>query len=81
MTPNAVCPRCYTSGPHHLEPRRDPAGKPYYLAICSTPDCGHERGFYTDSQSEAQKRLLSGAAPDVPEEVLRRKGANDQGVP
>ena len=81
MTPNAVCPRCYTNCPHHLEPRRDPAGKSYYLAICGTPDCGHERGFYADSPAEAQKRLLEGTSPDVPEEVLRGKGANDQGVP
>ncbi len=74
MTPNAVCPRCYTSGPHHLEPRRDPAGRWYYLAVCGTPDCGYERGFYSDSMSEAQQRLLKGAEPDVPGEFLRRKG-------
>lgn len=78
MTPNAVCPRCYTSGPHHLELRRDPAGTPYYLATCGTPDCRYERGFYTDSPPEAQKRLLEGAASDVPEEILHRKGAKDQ---
>jgi hypothetical protein len=73
MTPNAVCPRCYTSCSHRLEPRRDPADEWYYLAVCGTPDCGYDRGFYTDSQAEAQKRLLDGDEPDVPGKCLRRR--------